>query len=144
MPPEGWEQPGFNDAAWGAATELGDACMFPFAKYRDFTKDFATAEERAAIVAATNAIEVIPLPAGLENEPESNVKVVYDGYRPFIDVNGERLEPDWNLCGSAHDYALTSIVKTRALGYRFFRIYAARQRGRRDAFDVCKKFAAAG
>ncbi len=123
-PPEGWEQPGFDDAAWGAATELGDACMFPFAKYRDFTKDFATAEERAAIVAATNAIEVIPLPAGLENEPESNVKVVYDGFRPFIDVNGERLEPDWNLCGSAHDYALTSIVKTRALGYRFFRIYA--------------------
>ena len=124
-PSEGWEQPGFDDAAWGAATELGDARMFPFAKYRDFTKDFATAAERAAIAEMERRrSEEFDLPAGLENEPESQAKVVYDGFRPLIDVNGERLEPDWNLCGSDHDYALTSIVKTRALGYRFFRIYA--------------------
>ena len=124
-PPEGWEQPGFDDAAWRSATELGDARMLPFSKYRDFTKDFATAAERAAIAEMERRKSEGPaLPAGLDDEPESNVKIVYDGFRPLIDVNGERLEPDWNLCGSAHDYALNSIVKTRALGFRFFRVYA--------------------
>ena len=41
--PEGWERTDFDDAAWAPAIELGDARMRPFSKYRDYTKDFATA-----------------------------------------------------------------------------------------------------
>jgi len=125
IPPDGWEEPDFDDSAWTPAEEIGDACALPFSRHRDYTRDFATAEERTAIAEMERRKSEVPaLPSGLDNEPESNAKVVYEGFRPLIDVNGERLEPDWNLCGSAHDYALNSIVKTRALGFRFFRIKA--------------------
>ena len=82
-------------------------------------------KRKATASCSARSDEILPaLPAGLEDEPESRAKIVYDGFRPFIDVNGERMEPDWNLCGSAHEYALTSIAKTYALGFRFFRIAA--------------------
>ena len=121
--PEGWERTDFDDAAWAPAVELGDARMRPFSKYRDYTKDFATAAEREAIAAAAEAAKSDwPLPAGLADEPEPSVRVVYEGNRPLVEVNGLRMEPDFSLSGGSNPFKLSSIAKMRDLGIRFYRV----------------------
>jgi hypothetical protein len=121
-PPEGWEKPGFDDSGWMPAVELGDATALPFAGYRDYTVDFATAAERAQI-AADERVDVESTWKGIESEPEQPVvRVVYDGNRPFIEVNGERFEPDFNFLSGLYEHVLTYVVKSYELGYRIFEI----------------------
>ena len=114
---DGWEQAGFDDARWANAREIADASGEPYSVGHDYLADFATAEERAAVMDWRNA-HPLTLPAGLEKEPEPVAKIVYEGNMPKIEVNGERLEPDFNSTGMSHDYAANVAAKTAALGWR--------------------------
>lgn len=142
VPPEGWTAPDFDDSKWESAAELGDVTMYPFARSRNLLKSFVTDEERSAVVAA--CADNFTVPPELEKEPEPQARIVYKGNRPFIELNGECMEPDINLCGSSHQYALTSIAKTYELGFRIFRMEALPSRyeiaaGKYDFSDMDKQ-----
>ncbi|MCQ2391182.1 MAG: hypothetical protein MJ240_07145 [Kiritimatiellae bacterium] len=121
-PAAGWEQPDFDDAAWPAAHEMGDATMQPFSRHHDFTQAFATADERATLAARTQSEPAFVLPEGIAAEPAPQAKVVYRGFRPFVNLNGKDHEPDFALRMPDGIYARSAIRKMYALGFRFFRL----------------------
>jgi hypothetical protein len=118
---EGWEKIGFDDADWAPAREQGDVTMSPFANYRDYTQQFATAAEREKIKAVDREFDDA-LPPGLADEPHPSAKIIYEGNLPKVEVNGRRYEPWFNLVAAGCDYAWNQAVKLNALGVKFHRI----------------------
>jgi len=117
--PPGWMSSSFDDSAWKPALEQGDVSLLPWSRLFDVAKDFDSPEEYAALTAwRTNLLPC----ASLAAEPEPQVRVVYRGTRPFINVNGRDLPPYLNLAGAATKYAISSVMKTAALGFPFFEL----------------------
>ena len=51
-----------------------------------------------------------------------DARIVYEGNRPFISVNGCRHAPEWVICGTESEYERQFIAKSYDLGFRFYNI----------------------
>ena len=120
---DGWERPDFDDLSWDPASDQGDVLQIPWSDRCDYTADYATDAERAAIAAERRRIPA--LPASLAAEPDPQVSLVAEGHRMKIRLNGKTCEPDvclFNVGGIGHKYAKDMLLKAYALGWRLFEV----------------------
>ena len=120
---EGWSLPNFDDSSWALAIDQGDVLQVPWSTRFDYTRDYATDEERAAIEAERKRIEA--LPDSLAEEPDPQAVIVTEGHRAKIAVNGRTYEPDLFLLGAggAHcRFAKNISLKIASLGFRLFEL----------------------
>ena len=120
-PASGWEQPGFNDAAWPQVTVVGDALTEPWATR--FAGDSRiglclTPEDKARIAAAQGPSQAFEAAwAGLEQEPDPVARIVYRGHSPFVELNGSLHAPDFNICQAGDLYNESAIVRLSKVGF---------------------------
>ena len=126
----GWEMPGFDDSRWNAVTTLGDVLANPWARYFDIRSRMTTPDERKRLMAAE--AEARALPSGIESEPAMDARVVYDGPSPKIVVNGKKMAPCWNMCGTGDPYRDTAAIRAGRAGFKFQHIWI-------NADHVCPK-----
>ena len=120
---DGWERPGFDDSSWVPASDQGDVTQIPWSDRFDYTVDYATDAERTAIAAERRCIP--SLPETLSAEADPNARVVMEGHRAKISLNGRVFEPDINLFnvgGFGNRFAKDCLLKTYAMGWRFFEL----------------------
>jgi len=113
--PEGWERSDFDDGAWPGVKVFGDVLANPWAKYHDLKHRFTTPEEDARLRRVE--AEARTLPDGLAQEPEPVVRVVYEGPKPFVEINGKRHEPGFNLCGAGDAWRDTAVIRCAKAGF---------------------------
>ncbi len=126
----GWEMPGFDDSGWNTVKILGDVLANPWARYFDIRSRMTTPDERGRLMTAE--AEARALPSGIENEPAMDAKIVYDGPSPKIVVNGRKMAPCWNMCGTGDPYRDTAAIRAGRAGFKFQHIWI-------DADHVCPK-----
>ncbi len=125
-PASGWEQPGFNDAAWPQVTVVGDALTEPWATR--FAGDSRiglclTPEDKARIAAAQGPSQAFEAAwAGLEQEPDPVARIVYRGNSPFVELNGRLHAPDFNICQVGDAYNESAIVRLSKVGFDIVQI----------------------
>ncbi|MCR5751112.1 MAG: hypothetical protein K6G91_04050 [Kiritimatiellae bacterium] len=125
-PDAGWEQPGFNDAAWPQVTVVGDALTEPWASR--FAGDSRiglclTPEDKARIAAAQGPSQAFETAwAGLEQEPDPVARIVYRGNSPFVELNGSLHAPDFNICQVGDAYNESAIVRLSKVGFDIVQI----------------------
>ena len=117
----GWEKPDFDDSGWNAVKLLGDVLANPWALHFDIRGRMATAAERKRIADAEAAAHT--LPPGLDKEPPMDAKIVYDGPSPKIIVNGKKMAPCWNMCGTGDPYRDTAAIRAGRTGFKFQHIW---------------------
>lgn len=89
--PENWKEADFDDSQWGAPWSQGDARSEPWSSYGDTTRIYCTPEEyqRYCELLAPGFDEKKFLA-----EPEiPQVKIVYKGTTPAVEVNGKLYQP---------------------------------------------------
>ena len=91
----GWLEPGFDDSSWKSAVELGDPRLLPWSKYGELMRIYASPEENARYEEFMRTGDLSPeQERQLLSEPDSpNVRVVYSGDTPGIEVNGKVYPP---------------------------------------------------
>lgn len=93
--PEGWERPGFDDSAWVAASEIGDAFASPWYALGYGTEACATPAERQAreerIRREARAMDETL--AFLEKESPARAKAVYRRGWPALEIDGRATPP---------------------------------------------------
>ena len=92
---QGWLEPGFDDSAWKSAIELGDPRLLPWSRQGDTMRMYASPQEYARY---QEFLKTGDLPPEQERqmlgEPaQPNVRIVYSGDTPGIEVNGKVLPP---------------------------------------------------
>lgn len=93
--PEGWNRNGFDDSAWVAAREIGDAFMSPWYALGYGAEACATPAERQAReerILREEQEEKAAL-AFLEKTPRSRAKVAYQRGWPVLEVDGRDVPP---------------------------------------------------
>ena len=92
---KGWQEPGFDDSSWKAAVELGDPRMLPWSKYGELMRIYASPGENARYEEFMRTGDLSPdQERRLLAEPDTpNVRIVYSGDTPGIEVNGQVLPP---------------------------------------------------
>ncbi|MBR4258586.1 MAG: hypothetical protein IKQ17_06115 [Kiritimatiellae bacterium] len=104
-----WQDPGFDDSSWRAATEIGDAWTNIAGDITPYVNNCTTEEERAAKAAAE---------AGGSGETAGtpNAKIVYTNGVPKISLNGTLVEPVFNQSGVDSSYCKQAVTKMANLG----------------------------
>lgn len=89
--PQNWLDPEFDDSSWAPARELGDVRTQPWSSYGDTAKIYCTEEEYRRYM---DLIAPGFDPNVFLKEPETpQVKVVYRGHTPAVEVNGKLYQP---------------------------------------------------
>lgn len=121
-PSDGWVQPAFDDSSWPAVKVLGDAFSEPWYAsgawyYTEGHLQHTTEEERARFASGDYLDPA--LPPGGEDEPDPVARVVYRGYRPYLEVNGGLMEPLVNNMPVTGDpYNESAIVRCAQAGFK--------------------------
>ena len=62
------------------------------------------------------------LPARLEREPDPVARIVYRGHRPFIELNGNLMDPLVEICKIGDPYNESAIVKCAQAGFKIVQL----------------------
>ncbi len=123
VPSEQWKASDFDDSNWETALEQGDILTNPWASFLKLLDNYASPEEQAKITAERIAATTIP--AGLKQEKEPVARIVYQGFIPKIEINGQAYAPVMNSAfnGAGIEPYDNIAIKTGRLGVRFFEVY---------------------
>lgn len=86
-----WNMPGFDDSKWKHAIVRGGVRFNRLFRYGDVPRMYCSDSEYQNYLKIM--AEGSKLPAGLENEPASKARIVYNGITPGIEVNGKVIPP---------------------------------------------------
>lgn len=89
-------------------------CVTAMALYGTSADEIARVEEREAHANA--------LIAQLEREPDPIARVAYRGHRPFIELNGNLMDPLVNICKVGDPYNESAIVKCSQAGFKIVQL----------------------
>ena len=118
--PQGWEKPDFDDSAWPCVEAIGDVLKNPWARYHDLKHRFTTPEEDTRLRKAE--ADARTLPAGIEDEPDPVAKVVYQGPKPMVEINGKLHEPAFNLSGGGNSWCDSAVIRCARAGFEIVQV----------------------
>ena len=107
-----WQEPNYNDSQWCPPLEQGDARSEPWSSYGDTARIYCTPEEyqRYCQLLAPDFVEEKFL-----KEPEiPQVRIVYRGITPAVEVNGTLYQPTVLPVGLNQTPATDSVLKAAA------------------------------
>ena len=118
---DGWYLSDFNDSSWPKVAVVGDANTAPWAGLESFpVEKYTTPEELVRIEEEKRLAQAWP--AGLEQEPDPVTRVLYRGFRPRLEINGEETDPLINICGTGDPYDDTAVVRGARQGFRIVQL----------------------
>lgn len=121
-----WYRSEFDDATWQPSFEHGDVTIPPWSRNSlPFVRSFMSDAEWNNYQ-ETLKTSAAKLPATLAAEPEPDAHIVYRGWMPKIEVNGQDLEPNFALplAIGLSPYTGANAIKLHSLGFPVVRVAA--------------------